>query len=164
MKKSAQSNKKIEMLEGWEWETLVGAWRYYEYRSTIVSASFPHVIVQRYWGGGNNYSDKVRIQIARQFAEIDHGARGERDWTEAYSLHKCDICPWTVFYAFCKAYLKGFNVLTLQNSEDDKSSKLECFFTESDKQWRCKDVYIARGEDMYVNKDCILDYGGWGGM
>ena len=47
MKKRAATHRtfrkarKLKFLDDWEWTTLVAAWRYFEHRMTIASASFP---------------------------------------------------------------------------------------------------------------------------
>ena len=45
------ASKKLKRLTDWDWATLVAAWRYYQYRSTIVSATFPQNIYERYFTG-----------------------------------------------------------------------------------------------------------------
>ena len=45
------ATKKLKQLTDWDWTTLVAAWRYYQYRSTIVSATFPRDIYERYFMG-----------------------------------------------------------------------------------------------------------------
>lgn len=100
--------QKINHLTPWEWTTLVGAWRYYEYRQTLSSATFPSEIVQRYWQSGA-YGDSVQRTIANQFAKIDHGRLGEADW---HDLHGLDREQWTRFFAFCKGVCDGFLVVT----------------------------------------------------
>lgn len=94
----------FDMLSDWEWTTLVGAWRYYEFRNTIASASFPAQIVSRYWLG-KMFTNCARTRIAHQFAEIDHGKNGEADWK---GQPECDRVPWSKFYAFCAAWRDGF--------------------------------------------------------
>lgn len=93
--------KKIQSLSDWEWTTLIGSWRYYETRRSIVAATFPADIVERFWGSGR-YADFVLDRIARQFAVVDHGTNGEEDWAPASMPVGYE--PWAKFYAFCKAW------------------------------------------------------------
>ena len=44
MHKTSRKVKKLKFLDDWEWTTLVAAWRYFEHRMTIASASFPEDI------------------------------------------------------------------------------------------------------------------------
>lgn len=107
-----KKEKKIEVLSNWEWTTLVAAWRYYELRATIASATFPEDVVRRFWGSGK-YSDSVLRQIANQFANIDHGRDGESYWTKDRTIGDCDRKSWCVFYAFCKGWCEGFTTVVL---------------------------------------------------
>ena len=90
----------------WEWTTLVAAWRYYEHGHNISSALFPSEIIDRFWGRGNRYTDDDRRRIALQFATVDHGLRGEEDWTiwqkGRNGEYDSDCAAWTTFYKFCK--------------------------------------------------------------
>ena len=86
-------------LSEWDWDVLVAAWRYYEYRRTITSASFPEDIVFRFW------SDNARWRIAEQFALVDHGRNGVKDWEHQDPIDKY---PWVRFYKFCEGWVKGF--------------------------------------------------------
>lgn len=110
--------KPIDKLTNWEWTTLVAAWRYYEYGRTIVSATFPEDIIKRFFQGA--YSTRVCKQIARQFAETDHGIRGEEDWTKDKYLLDCDKLPWTKFFRFCQGYVTGFHKVVLKDEDVQK--------------------------------------------
>lgn len=112
-------------LSDWEWTTLVGAMRYYQYRQTIVSASFPEKIVSRYWGSGR-YGKAVQRKIANQFAMVDHGLNGERDWAV---LSDIDRLSWCKFYAFCKGVCNGFLIYSVLDG--GKVCKDECFHCET---------------------------------
>ena len=46
--KTSRKVRKLKFLDDWEWTTLVAAWRYFEHRMTIASASFPEDVVRRY--------------------------------------------------------------------------------------------------------------------
>lgn len=126
----------------WEWTTLVGAWRYYEFRSTIASASFPAQIVERYWRG-KMFTDCARTHIANQFANIDHGANGEADWK---GQPECDRVPWAKFYAFCKAWCDGF--LEIVCTDKGKKRTVVCFGCETTGRFYPTAKYISnpRGE------------------
>lgn len=97
-------DRTINVLSDWEWMTLVGAMRYYEYRSSIASATFPNNVVALYWGSGR-YGKSVQIQLANQFAIVDHGIKGEGDWAQQPAA---DRLPWCRFHAFCKGVCNGF--------------------------------------------------------
>lgn len=137
----------FDYLSAWEWTTLVGAWRYYEFRNTIASASFPAQIVERYWQG-KMFTNCARTCIANQFAKVDHGANGEADWK---SQPECDRIKWAKFYAFCNAWCDGFlkaKVLTAYGN----LREVVCFKSETTGR-----LYPA---SKYVNKptlECYLD-------
>lgn len=146
--------KKIDKLSNWEWSTLVASWRYYEYRSTIASATFPEDIVERYWRSGK-YDAKVLGLIARQFAKVDHGLRGESDWSDSLmKLQKCDATPWCLFFAFCNAWCDGFRKFRLKDG-----SEVELFYCDYTKHWHPKVNYIdATIYGCYVTDEQI-DFG-----
>jgi hypothetical protein len=127
------ASKKLKTLSDWDWTTLVASWRYYEYRSTIASATFPRDIYERYFTG--YYSEKCCKRIAHQFYSVDHGINGEADWQGEY-LADCDIKPWAAFYAFCKAYCKGFAKVHMKDG-----SVHEAFYCETLKQWIPRERY-----------------------
>ena len=148
--------KKLKKLSDWDWTTLVAAWRYYEYHSTIASATFPRDIYERYFTG--DYSEKCCKRIAHQFYSVDHGIRGEADWAGsklfdfADRLVDCDIKPWVVFYAFCKAYCEGFSKVHLIDG-----SVHEVFYCETLKQWILLDKYVGDGDgNIYIAPDWIV--------
>lgn len=142
--------KKIDRLSHWEWITLVASWRYYEYRCTITSATFPDDIIERYWASGE-YDDAVLDMIAHQFASVDHGPGkdGEKDWirlAEKNLIHDCDARPWCKFFAFLHAWHnKDFKTVVLE-WKDDKGSciyeEVEAFYCEYTKRWYEKNRYI----------------------
>lgn len=110
--------KKIQALSDWEWTTLVASWRYFETRCSIVSDSFPADVVERFWGSGR-YTTSVLDRIARQFAVIDHGTNGEKDWDPVNMPVGYE--PWAKFYAFCKAWSdkeRGFTFVAVKDSID----------------------------------------------
>lgn len=129
--------KKKKELTDWEWTTLVASWRYYEYRSTISSASFPDEMVARFFRG--NYSDESCKKIAHQFAITDHGIRGEEDW-QGKHLMGCDIEPWATFYAFCKAYCDGFTPLTVKYNNEERT--LNAFYCQTTGRWYGVGLYL----------------------
>lgn len=158
-----QKTDKIDSLTDWEWTTLVAAWRYYEHGHTIASATFPSDMLRRFWGNGNPYSDKVRDTIANQFAKIDHGMRGEKDWTvwlkkdiDGATLHDdCDAKVWTTFYQFCNGWVNGFVEVTARNGKVQKTVK--AFYTEYTDRWTPVDGYIANPLlSPYIPKEFIV--------
>lgn len=153
--------KPIDHLSGWEWTTLVAAWRYFEHGHTFVSASFPSDIVGRFWGDNNPYSDEVRDTIAHQFAKTDHGLRGEEDWTmwlkpDTKIVFECDCSAWTTFYQFCRGWVDGYSELTVSNGK--RKQTVKAFYTEFTKKWIPVDGYIKHGQyspyipDEYIAK------------
>jgi hypothetical protein len=102
--------KKKKTLDNWEWETLVAAWRYYEYGQTITSSSFPADIVKRFFTG--KYDDESCKKIAYQFYCTDHGRNGAEDWKD---LPEYDAFHWRTFYYFCKAWCNGFTYINLKD-------------------------------------------------
>lgn len=152
----SKAKKKIDRLTMWEWETLVAAWRYYEHGHTIASATFPADIVERFWGAGNPYADEVRATIANQFAKIDHGIRGEADWTQwrTNAAFDCDCAVWTTFYQFCKGWVDGFAELTVSNGK--RTERVKAFYTEFTGKWTPVDGYIAHPlHSPYIPKEWI---------
>lgn len=141
-------NTKKKSLSHWDWTTLVAAWRYYEYRSTIASAMFPSEIYQRYFTG--DYDEESCKRIARQFYYVDHGIRGEKDWQGQSDI---DAKPWTVFFAFCKAYYEGFaKVHTIDGSIH------EAFYCETFKQWIPRERYSGN-YGWSIPPDVIVEIG-----
>lgn len=158
-----KKQKKIDRLSGWEWITLVAAWRYYEHRHTIVSATFPNDVVKRFWGEGNPYSDEVRDMIATQFAKIDHGTCGEGDWTMWLKKSKdgefdrddCDAKIWTTFYQFCRGWADGYAELTVSNGK--RTETVKAFFTEYTKKWTPVEGYIKHGQYLpYIPDEYMM--------
>lgn len=150
--------KKIDQLSGWEWTTLVAAWRYYEHGHTIVSATFPRDIVERFWGDGNPYTDNVRDTIANQFALIDHGLDGEGDWTrwlkpDDKGVFDCDCSAWTTFFQFCRGWIDGYTELTVSNGK--RTERVKAFYTAFTKKWVPVEGYIKHGQSVYVPEEYI---------
>lgn len=154
-----------EHLSEWEWETLVAAWRYYEYRHTIVGVTFPEDIVERFFNDKKKeYSDSVRWQIANQFAMIDHGLRGEEDWTpdeknKGLSFgFESDIIPWLKFYRFCEGYVNGFTIVTTKDlTIKNATAEYKCFHVDYTDRFYSVEHYIKRpGVEVYLNKDSII--------
>lgn len=139
------ARNKLKRLTDWDWTTLVAAWRYYQHRSTIVSATFPRDIYERYFTG--EYAPKDCRRIAYQFYYIDHGRDGEADWQGQSDI---DAKPWTAFFAFCKAYYEGFTRLRLKDG-----SVVEAFHCETSKRWIPRKRY--RGDaDVSIAGDWIV--------
>ena len=136
----------FDYLSEWEWTTLVGAWRYYEFRNTITSASFPAQVVERYWQG-KMFTNFARTHIARQFAKVDHGANGEADWK---GQPECDRIPWAKFYAFCKAWYDGF--LKAVCTVNGKRRDVVCFKSETTGRFYPVSKYINN-----PTLECCLD-------
>lgn len=132
------------VLSDWEWTTLVGAMRYYQYRQTISSATFPEDVVSRYWGSGR-YGKAVQRKIANQFAMVDHGINGEMDWAV---LSDTDRLPWCRFYAFCKGVCNGFQKYRLVY--DGKVITGDCF--------RCESNGRLYSVEHYIRNPCICAY------
>ena len=146
-----------DRLSMWEWDTLVAAWRWYEYGSTATSSCFPYDIVQRFWGKGNCYTDNVRMTIANQFAMVDHRSKGEKDWTDkmVMSFH-CDMKAWTTFYRFCEAWVRGFTPITVRIPETKEEKSIMAFHVDYDERWVGRDQYIEYGDKGFINPKCIL--------
>ena len=149
--------KPIDKLTGWEWITLVAAWRYYEYRRTIVSATFPEDIINRFFQGA--YSTRICKQIATQFAVTDHGIRGEEDWAKDKYLRDCDKLPWTKFFRFCQGYVTGFHKFVLKN--DDLQQEVDAFHVDWNDNWYSVKQYIAHPSlDYYCAPELIVSIDG----
>lgn len=146
-----KKQKKIDHLSGWEWTTLVAAWRYYENRMTIASATFPEDVIERFFRGA--YTERVCKQIANQFAIIDHGIRGEEDWTKDKYLHVCDKLPWTKFFRFCQGYVTGFHKVALKG--EDVQKEVDAFHVEWNDRWYPVDMYTA---SPHLSQHCDPEY------
>lgn len=140
------ANKKLKTLSDWDWTTLVAAWRYYEYRSTIASAMFPSEIYERFFTG--KYDEESCRRIARQFYYVDHGINGEEDWQGQSDI---DAKPWTAFYAFCKAYYEGFAKVHMRDG-----SIHEAFYCETLKCWIPRARYRGGANYWVIVPDWIV--------
>jgi hypothetical protein len=140
------ASKKLKRLTDWDWTTLVAAWRYYEYRSTIASAMFPSEIYERFFTG--KYDEESCKRIARQFYYVDHGINGEEDWLGQSDI---DRKPWAAFYAFCKAYYEGFAKVHTKDG-----SIHEAFYCETFKQWIPRERYRGDANNWSIVPDWIV--------
>lgn len=148
-------SKKLKSLTGWDWEILIAACRYYEYRHTIASASFPAELVSRFFTGA--YDEKSCKRIATQFVKTDH-PYGESDWTNDNSvLADCDNRAWCKLWAFLNAYLTGFTTVVLDgnNGKEHLHDEPECFYCEYTKRWYPKDSYLA---NPWVEQYCADEF------
>lgn len=149
--------KPIDKLSDWEWTTLVAAWRYYENRHTIISATFPADIVSHFFTG--RYSNDACMRIAHQFAITDHGARGEEDWTRFSGSMQCDTLPWTRFYRFCEGYVNGFHSVELGDGE--RRFKDKAFYVEWNDTWYPVKEYIKHpSHEIFCPPDFIVSIDG----
>lgn len=144
-------NRKLKTFSRWEWEVLVAAWRYYEHRHTIASASFPHEVVRRYFSG--EYDEASCDSIACQFVGIDHyrGPDSKLDgWVGDDALGECDRRAWRLFYWFLKAWHEaGFRELRISFGKNEE--RVVCF--NADGKWYAKDGYIWSGEKVAPYRD-----------
>lgn len=148
--------KPIDKLTDWEWTTLVAAWRYYENRTTIVSATFPENVIKRFFQGA--YSKRVCEQIARQFAETDHGIQGEDDWVKDY-LRDCDKLAWTKFFRFCQGYVTGFHKVALKN--ENVQQEVDAFRVEWNDRWYPVKEYLEYPHrEIYCAPEFIVSIDG----
>lgn len=143
--------KPIDKLTDWEWVTLVAAWRYYQYWQTIVSATFPEDIIKRFFQGA--YSARICRQIARQFAEIDHGTRGEEDWSKDKYLRDCDKQAWTKFFRFCQGYVSGFHKVVLKRGR--LQQEVDAFHVDWNDRWYPVKEYI---EHPHLEAYCAPEF------
>jgi len=141
-KKAKGKSRRLKHLDDWDWTTLVASWRYFEYRMTIASSMFPDDIIQRYFSGA--YDEDSCKRIAHQFAETDHGLRGEKDWTDVEGLRDCDMSPWCRFYAFCKGYCDGFKTVVLDGEYEGKPvhEEVKAFYCAYTKHWHGVEKYL----------------------
>ena len=149
--------KPIDKLTDWEWTTLVAAWRYFENGRTIVSATFPEDIIKRFFQGA--YSKQVCERIARQFAVIDHGIRGEEDWSKDKYLHDCDKLPWTKFFRFCQGYIGGFHKVVLKDG--DIQVEFDSFHVDWNDRWYPAEKYCeCPHREIYCVPEFIVSIDG----
>ena len=139
MKKETQK----KTLTGWDWITLVAAWRYYEHRNSITSHLFPEDIVKRFFRGG--YDDESCHRIARQFVEIDH-RNGPDDkisgWVGEDLYCSSDRRAWRLFYFYLSAWLYGFTKASVACG--DKSGHVDVFH--ADGNWYAREGYEKYGD------------------
>ena len=151
MKTKTKKNK----LTDWDWTTLVAAWRYYEHRSTITAAMFPHEIVKRFFTG--RYDNESCRRIARQFVEIDH-SNGPDDkisgLVEDGTFGDCDRRAWRLFYFYLSAWLGGFK--TAKVTLDGKSGRVEVF--RADGKWYAREGYERFGADVSPYKNGEIEF------
>lgn len=148
--------KPIDKLTDWEWTTLVASWRYYENRTTIVSATFPEDIIERFFHGA--YSTRICKQIANQFAVTDHSIRGEDDWVKDY-LRDCDKLPWTKFFRFCQGYVRGFHKVVLEI--DDFREEVDAFHVDWNDRWYPVKEYLeCPHREIYCAPEFIVSIDG----
>lgn len=152
--------KELKSNRGFEWDCLVAAWRYYEYRTTASSAGFPGDIIDRYFAPANEYNAASRKGIAEQFANVDHYRNGEDDWIKLNALMECDKRPWCKFYAFCRAYIYGFSTVVLDGKIGGKKVHEEpkCFFCKFTNHWYPVDLYLSNPEaEGFCNESFIKE-------
>lgn len=155
----SSNKKKQKEIDVFEWECVVAAWRYYEHRSTIAAVGFPSDLVKRYFASGD-YSEDDKERLANQFAKVDHGLRGIRDWHwkddgDTNWMH--EYHQWIKFYAFCKAYVDGFTELNLKNSKTNKTKTCKAFFLETTGKWYPVDDYLNNAYvDVFVPPETIV--------
>ncbi len=130
----AKAKKRIS---SFEWEMLVGAWRYYEHRATIASATFPASLIATYFRG--DYKKEECERIARQFVKVDHSRNGEGDWR---GEDDCARKEWCRLYAFLKAYLDGWEVVRGE----------ECFYCEATGRYYPRENYVS-----HPFEECWID-------
>lgn len=118
------SKKPIDIIGGWDWETLVASWRYYEHGGSITAASFMEDIVERFFKDTKTYSDNARMQIANQFANIDHGLRGEEDWTKYGCGDDSAAKSWRKFYRFCEAWANNHWYTVVLDGKDSSGKHI----------------------------------------
>lgn len=117
-------------------------------------------MVERFWGKGNRYTDADRQRIARQFAKIDHGLDGEKDWTRwlktGGGAMECDYAAWTTFYQFCRGWVDGYTDMTVSNGK--RTETVKAFYTEYTKKWVPVEGYIEHPYNCpYIPQEYIQD-------
>ncbi len=156
------SKTRKKNIGSFEWDMLVGAWRYYENRSTITGSMFPGDIVKRYFGG--DYEDDECRRIAYQFAEDDHGISGALDWCQDKDATvikwKLDYCPWLKFYEFCHGWCKGFENVQCLVVKDGHQVKetVRAFYLEATGRWYPVDEYLKYPyNEIYIPKETLVN-------
>lgn len=150
-----KNQTKKKALTGWDWTTLVAAWRYYEHRNTIASAMFPHEIVTRFFTG--EYDDESCKRIARQFVLVDHrlGPDHKYDgWVGDDAFGASDRKAWRLFYSYLYAYLHGFT--TAKVTLDGKIGLVEVFRAYG--KWYAKEGYEKYGDTVSPYNDVEIEF------
>ncbi len=126
-------------LTDWDWETTVAAWRYYEYGATIASATFPEEMVRRFFSIPDAWSEDAKMRIAMQFADTDHGRKGEEDWKICEAM---DRKPWCKFYNFCKGWVHGFAQVRFRSDADKDEHVVAAFRCMETGRWYPVEKYL----------------------
>lgn len=116
--KSAKE-KPRDVIDSFEWESVVSAWRYFQHRETISANMYAGDVVERYWGnkGPYEWSDMARYTVAHQFTKIDF----RKDGIDYADLQM----SWKNCWAFMDAWLNGGYLVTV--SDGTKVETVECF-------------------------------------
>ena len=143
-----KNEAKKKTLTGWDWTTLVAAWRYYEHRHTIASYMFPHEIVKRFFTGA--YDEESCNRIARQFVEVDHRC-GPDDkisgWVGDKSSGECYRKAWRLFFYYLKAWICWFSTAKVKSI----GGCVDVFF--ADGKWYSRVGYEMFGADVAAYND-----------
>lgn len=141
------------MISMWDWETTVGAWRYYSHGGTIAAAMFPREMVQRYFGeaGKKKWTDEDRDRIAVQFCKTDYPRQEKFPGTP---LTK----EWRECWAFLDAWLNGAWEVTVRY--DGKEETVDCF--KIDGEYRGMADYADFGPDGRIVAEYIVRAVRWG--
>lgn len=114
-------------------------------------------MIKRFFRGA--YTERVCKQIARQFAETDHGISGEEDWSKDKYLHDCDKLPWIKFFRFCQGYVGGFHKVVLKN--EDVQKEVDAFHVERNDRWYPVKEYCEYPyREMYCDPEYIVSIDG----
>lgn len=135
------------MISMWDWETTVGAWRYYSHGGTIAAAMFPREMVQRYFGanGKKKWTDDDRERIARQFLMTDYPKQEKFPGQPLTN-------EWRECWAFLDAWLNGPWVVTCRY--EGKEETLECF--KFDDEYHSMEGYAGLGPNGRLIKEYIV--------
>ena len=141
--------------ESFDFELLIGALRYYEYRMSIASASFPGNVVRCYWVVAERTDKHIQFckRVANQFVHTDH--KSEYDW--AQSEFECDREPWTRFYNFCKGYVDGYYKVHCKLKSGEIIDKT-AFKVEYENHYYPLDKYLENPDfPQFISPDSIVN-------
>lgn len=148
-----KKKQELKKLSDWEWTTLVSAWRYLAFRTSIVSGTFPENLVSRFFGPGSEYCEDTKRSIALQFAMKDYYVQGEFAWA---GMNDVDAIPWCKLYRFCEGYANGFKEVVVKHA--GKTRTVKAFHVDRTGRWYSVEEYTRNPSvETWIAPDAIVE-------